>query len=368
MKHPRAHLRPHALPNHTRLDSWKEIAAYLNRDVTTVQRWKTLRGYACPSPPPFKDWLGLCLSSRIGRMGARPKSSRRARQPGRIPLSVHPTASGLASKTPSILSRWRILPPPGGFRSRAANCRNPLVSKGRAFLEEPHFECPISEGDGLRRGGTSRCDIARRAFRSVLVSTATDKTDVWVTQVGSGRVSQPDPQQCAGIGESINSHHWGSRRMVLWSHFGLASKTQLGWGDISVWAVPTLGGQPRPYLEGVAEFDWSRDGSRLAYHTPGPGDPLFVAILVSPSETRTLSPPFTVSAGLHSHFPLCWIVFYLFCPRFSARQTGYLPIRPSGESLEVHLVEWTRNLSSPVQYRSLFISGQRSRWFGAMAL
>jgi len=33
------------------------------------------------------------------------------------------------------------------------------------------------------------------------------------------------------------------------------------------WAVPTLGGQPRPYLDGAAEFDWSRDGSRLVYHT-----------------------------------------------------------------------------------------------------
>jgi len=27
-------------PSHDRLDSWKEIAAYLKRDVTTVQRWE----------------------------------------------------------------------------------------------------------------------------------------------------------------------------------------------------------------------------------------------------------------------------------------------------------------------------------------
>ena len=27
-----------------RLDSWKEIAAYLNRDVTTVQRWEKQEG------------------------------------------------------------------------------------------------------------------------------------------------------------------------------------------------------------------------------------------------------------------------------------------------------------------------------------
>jgi hypothetical protein len=32
-----------ALPQ-DRLDSWKEIAAYLNRDVTTVQRWEKREG------------------------------------------------------------------------------------------------------------------------------------------------------------------------------------------------------------------------------------------------------------------------------------------------------------------------------------
>jgi hypothetical protein len=28
----------------TRLDSWKEIAAYLKRDIRTVQRWEKLEG------------------------------------------------------------------------------------------------------------------------------------------------------------------------------------------------------------------------------------------------------------------------------------------------------------------------------------
>ena len=30
-------------PGEDRLDSWKEIAAYLDRDVTTVQRWEKRR-------------------------------------------------------------------------------------------------------------------------------------------------------------------------------------------------------------------------------------------------------------------------------------------------------------------------------------
>ena len=31
-------------PSERRLDSWKEIALYLHRDVTTVQRWEKLEG------------------------------------------------------------------------------------------------------------------------------------------------------------------------------------------------------------------------------------------------------------------------------------------------------------------------------------
>ena len=61
------------------------------------------------------------------------------------------------------------------------------------------------------------------------------------------------------------------------------------------------GGQPTPYLEGVAEFDWSRDSSHLVYHTPGPGDPLFVSTGSVRSGAR---PIFTAPPGLHSHFPL----------------------------------------------------------------
>jgi len=72
-------------------------------------------------------------------------------------------------------------------------------------------------------------------------------------------------------------------------------------GQIGVWAVPTLGGQPKPYLEDAAEFDWSHDGSRLTYHTTAPGDPLFV----SDGASHAHGPPiFTAPAGLHSHFPV----------------------------------------------------------------
>src|SRR5580700_10543496 len=45
-----------------RLDSWKEIAAYLNRDVTTVQRWE--KREAMPVHRRLHDRMGSVYASR----------------------------------------------------------------------------------------------------------------------------------------------------------------------------------------------------------------------------------------------------------------------------------------------------------------
>src|ERR1044071_3155819 len=45
-----------------RLDSWKEIAAYLNRDVTTVQRWEKREGM--PVHRHVHDRMGSVYASR----------------------------------------------------------------------------------------------------------------------------------------------------------------------------------------------------------------------------------------------------------------------------------------------------------------
>src|ERR1700752_5120511 len=44
MGEPFTTVQPPERASEGRLDSWKEIAAYLNRDVTTVQRWEKREG------------------------------------------------------------------------------------------------------------------------------------------------------------------------------------------------------------------------------------------------------------------------------------------------------------------------------------
>src|ERR1700732_2151165 len=53
---------PSARPPEDRLDAWKEIAAYLNRDVTTVQRWEKREGM--PVHRHVHDRMGSVYASR----------------------------------------------------------------------------------------------------------------------------------------------------------------------------------------------------------------------------------------------------------------------------------------------------------------
>ncbi|MGC2613334.1 MAG: hypothetical protein WA354_04820, partial [Terracidiphilus sp.] len=54
--------KPSVSPPEDRLDSWKEIAAYLNRDVTTVQRWEKREGM--PVHRHLHERIGSVSASR----------------------------------------------------------------------------------------------------------------------------------------------------------------------------------------------------------------------------------------------------------------------------------------------------------------
>ena len=53
---------PSERPLEDRLDSWKEIASYLKRDVTTVQRWEKREGM--PVHRHLHDRMGSVYASR----------------------------------------------------------------------------------------------------------------------------------------------------------------------------------------------------------------------------------------------------------------------------------------------------------------
>jgi Tol biopolymer transport system component len=104
---------------------------------------------------------------------------------------------------------------------------------------------------------------------------------------------------------------------------------------VEILAAPTAGGPLRPYLQEAAEFDWSRDGKRLVYHTTAPGDPLFVRE-AGKLEDRGGRRIYTAPTGVHCHFPV-WSpddAFIYFSRGVPPDDWDIWRIQPSGAGLE----------------------------------
>jgi len=285
-------------PHSERLDSWKGIAAHFGRDVTTVQRWEKREGM--PVHRHLHDRAGsiYAFTAELDEW-ARSRNVRVAQEngndvPAPIPLSLPPRSAVSVSR-----ARWRVILPLAALIALLAIAVSLWLRKTEYFWRDPIAGArlqTVTEFEGAEQAAAVSRDGQFVAF----LSDRDGQMDVWVTQVGSGQFHNLTRGSFPGLANpslrTLGFSPDGSF-VTFWfrKHDGSSG------GDISVWAVPTLGGQPRPYLEGVAEFDWSHDGSRLAFHTPGPGDPLFVSNGGRRSEDR---PIFTAPAGLHCHFQL----------------------------------------------------------------
>jgi Tol biopolymer transport system component len=285
-------------PHSERLDSWKGIAAHFDRDVTTVQRWEKREGM--PVHRHLHDRAGsiYAFTAELDEW-ARRRSVRVAQEngndvPAPIPLSLPPRSAVSVSR-----ARWRVILPLAAVIALLAIAVSLWVRKTEYFWRDPIAGArlqTVTEFEGAEQAAAVSRDGQFVAF----LSDRDGQMDVWVTQVGSGQFHNLTRGSFPGLANpslrTLGFSPDGSF-VTFWSRKQDGSNAE----NISIWAVPTLGGQPRPYLEGVAEFDWSHDGSRLAYHTPGPGDPLFVSNGGRRSEDR---PIFTAPAGLHCHFQL----------------------------------------------------------------
>jgi Tol biopolymer transport system component len=282
-----------------RLHSWKEIASYLKRDVTTVQRWEKREGM--PVHRHQHDKIGTVYASRAeldawvkGRnLPASPETETAPETIAVSPATVEEPPVPPARRFP-----WKTFLPLVALGILAIGLvlwlarterfwRNPLV--------DARFQT-VTDFDGLEQAAT----ISRDGHLIAFLSDRDGPTDIWITQVGSGEFHNLTHGSVLELGNpSIRALGFSPDGSLV--TFWRRRMNDSGGTAIGIWAVPILGGAARPYLEGVAEFDFSHNGSRLAYHTPGPGDPLFL----SDGRVRTDGKPiFTAAAGLHSHFPL----------------------------------------------------------------
>jgi Tol biopolymer transport system component len=280
------------MPSDDRLDSWKEIAAYLKRDVSTVQRWERREGM--PVHRQLHEKLGSVFAFR-SELDV--WASERAQSGAHEPEKVGDLAAVALAQAPPRRHGFVW------FGLAAAVLLAVLATFYALDRAEYFWKSPVSRAQFAPltdfEGDEAAAVISPDGQFVAFLSDRDGQMDVWITQVGTGqfhnltRGSAPDLVNPAvrSLGFSPDG-----TLVTFWARKPGATN-----GNIDIWSVPVLGGPRRPYLEGVAEFDWSRDKSLLVYHTPDPGDPMFVTPSTATMPGRQI---FVAPSGVHAHFPL----------------------------------------------------------------
>jgi Tol biopolymer transport system component len=316
-----------------RLDSWKKIASYLKRDVSTVQRWE--RREAMPVHRHLHDKLGSVFAFR-SELDAW-WDSRRTRLTQEVADLSEPAAR-IAPTTPDSLR---------AATARVRSTKIALLALATVVVliagallwfatERDYFwRSPIADAKFTRLvdfAGTAQAAALSRDGKLVAFLADRDgQIDAWVSELGSGtyrNLTRGEAHDMVNPWIRALGFSADSSLVSIWTRRPDGSQP----GDVSILAAPVAGGPLQPYLREAGEFDWSHDGKRLVYHTTAPGDPLFVRESGTGAERRIYAAP----AGVHCHFPV-WSpddAFIYFARGVPPNDWDIWRIQPSGAGLE----------------------------------
>ena len=284
------------------------IVAILEREPD----WSALPG---DTPPPIRRLLQRCLDknprTRLRDIGdARLESDeatvapRQAagRRRGRI-IAASAAVLALVAVAAWVAQRADIF------------WRDPL--QGATFTRLTDFNGP-KQNAVLSRDGKFFAFLADRD----------GKWDAWIGQIGTGEVHNLTNGALVEVrNPAVRTLAFSPDGLfvTIWNRSLNASGSALVDGG---WAVPAMGGAMRPYLPGIAELDWSPDGSRIVSHPSTSGDPMFV----TDSGEREGRQIYAARAGLHNHFQI-WSrdgAFIYFVHGFPLDEMDVWRIRPAG--------------------------------------
>jgi Tol biopolymer transport system component len=319
-----------------RLDSWKKIASYLKRDVSTVQRWE--RREAMPVHRHLHDKQGSVFAFRSELDAWWESRHTRLTQDdmGEIerPAQILQTAEDASRTTAPRVHPTRLV--------RLALAAGVVLIAGALawFAAETGYfwRSPLADAKFTRLSdfaGTEQAAAISRDGKFVAFLADRDgQIDAWVSEVGSGNyrnLTHGDVRELVNPSIRTLGFSADSSLVSIWTRRPDGSQP----GDVNILAAPTVGGPLRPYLREAAEFDWSRDGKRLVYHTTAPGDPLFLresGKLGDRGDRRIYVAP----AGVHCHFPV-WSpddAFIYFVRGVPPDDWDVWRIQPTGMGLE----------------------------------
>lgn len=285
-----------------RLDSWKKIAFYLRRDVSTVQRWERREGM--PVHRHRHDKLGSIFAYRSEldawwesrRTHLTREGTGETAQPA--PLSPARAEASRTNPSPVLASRyvWWAL---AAVLALIAGALAWLATESDYFWRSPLASARFTRLDFT--GSDQAAAISRDGKLVAFLSDRDGQIDAWVSEVGSGAYRNLTRGALRGLVVSnpalrALAFSADSSLVSIWTRRSDGSHP----GDVNILGVPVGGGAPQAYLPEVAEFDWSHDGRWLVYHTTAPGDPLFVRESGKGGDRRIYVAP----AGVHCHFPV----------------------------------------------------------------
>lgn len=174
--------------------------------------------------------------------------------------------------------------------------------------------------------GSVEAAISRDGKFVAFISDHDGPFDVWLSQVGTGRLVNLTQGKAGPLPGPLRSIGFSGDGSEIW----------VGGGDVGMRLrlMPLTGGAPRNFLgEETANLAWSPDGERIVYHTFGNGDPMFVADRTGANARRI----FGDRPGLHNHFPTWspdgrWIYFVHGTP--ATKEMDLWRIEPDGRHAE----------------------------------
>jgi len=161
---------------------------------------------------------------------------------------------------------------------------------------------PLGEAKVMRladfTGTEQSAAISRDGRYMAFLADRDGHVDAWLTEIGSNHYRNLTEGQLLQLANpqirAVNFSPDGSQ-VTMWTRNADGSHAD----DVKQMAAPVAGGPLSVYMQDVAEFDWSPNGSRLVYHTTAPGDPIFVRTAQETTAHQIYVGP---SAGIHCHF------------------------------------------------------------------
>jgi Tol biopolymer transport system component len=317
-----------------RLDSWKKIAAYLKREISTVQRWERREGMPVHRHVHDKQGSVFAYRSELDAWW----ESRRVR--------LEPQVAAEAPRTSARVFRLRAS---GWWLAAAIVLLCAALAVWLAAERPDDWRNPLAEARFTRlsdfAGTEQAAAISRDGKRVAFLAARDGRIDAWIGEIGGNSYRNLTSGALAGLADNPALRTLGfspdSSLVSIWLRRADGSRPD----DVNIFAAPAAGGALRLYLPETAEFDWSQEGTRLVYHTTAPGDPLFVRDPGAAPDRRIYIAP----AGVHCHFPL-WSpddAFVYFVRGVPPDHWDLWRIRPSGSGLE-RLTSHNSRVSYPV--------------------